>query len=70
MHARTHAHSSLSPACGSLALFPLFINELICDIRNKVRHGIQFSIDFIKLFILLFADDVAVFSDPVVGLQY
>jgi hypothetical protein len=53
----------------SPVLFSLFINELTKDIVNRGRHGIQLSPDLIELFILLFADDVILFSDTVVGLQ-
>ena len=50
-------------------LFSLLINELTLEIRRCGRHGIQLSPDLVELFLLLFADDVALFSDTVVGLQ-
>ena len=50
-------------------LFSLFINELTKDIIENGKHGIQLSPDLIELLILLFADDVVLFSDSVIGLQ-
>ena len=50
-------------------IFSLFINELTKDILLDGRHGIQLSPDFIQLLIILFADDVALLSDSVIGLQ-
>ena len=50
-------------------LFPLFINELIKDIIENGKHGIQLSPDLVELLILLFADDVILFSDSVIELQ-
>ena len=53
----------------SPVLFSLFINELTKDITISGIHGVQLSPDFIQLLILLFADDVALISDSVGGLQ-
>ena len=50
-------------------LFSFFINELIIELTNSNYHGIQLSPDLIELFCLLFADDVALFSDSIIGLQ-
>ena len=50
-------------------LFSLFINELTKDITENGKHGIQLSPDLIELMILLFADDVVLFSDSVIELQ-
>ncbi len=50
-------------------LFSLLINELTKDITENGKHGIQLSPDLIELLILLFADDVVLFSDSVIGLQ-
>ena len=47
----------------------MFINDLAADIIKNGRHGIQLLPDMIELFILLFADDIALLSDTVVGLQ-
>ena len=55
-------------AC-SPVLFSLFINELALEIINNGRHGVNFSQYFIELFILLFADDILLLSETVVGLQ-
>lgn len=53
----------------SPVLFSLFINELTKDIIQNGKHGIQLAPEMIELFILLFADDVVLFSDSVIGLQ-
>ena len=50
-------------------LFSLFINELAMDIINNGRHGASLSYDIIELFNLLFADDIILLSETVVGLQ-
>lgn len=50
-------------------IFSLFINELATDIINNGRHGVQLIPDMIQLFILLFADDIVLLSDSVIGLQ-
>ena len=50
-------------------LFSLFINDLAADIIKNGRHGIQLLPDMIKLFILLFADDIVLLSDTIVELQ-
>ena len=55
-------------AC-SPVLFSLFINELTKEINEQGRHGIQLSPEFVQILILLFADDVALMSDSIVGLQ-
>jgi len=49
-------------------LFSLFINELATDLMENGRHGIL--LDIVELFILLFADDVALLSYTPVGLQH
>lgn len=53
----------------SQILFSLFINELTKDILSEGRHGIQLSPDLVQLLILLFADDVDLISDSIIGLQ-
>ena len=50
-------------------LFSFFINELISVIQNSGYRGIQLFPDLIEIFCLLFADDVVLFSDTIVGLQ-
>ena len=50
-------------------LFSLLINELTKDIVQNGKHSLQLSPEFIHLLILLFADDVALLSDSVAGLQ-
>ena len=50
-------------------LFSVFINELARNIIKEGKHGIQLFPDLIELFILLFADDIVLLSDTIVGLQ-
>jgi hypothetical protein len=50
-------------------LFSLFINELHETLANSDLYGIQLTPDLIQIFTLLFADDVALISDTVNGLQ-
>ena len=53
----------------SPVLFSLFINDLALDIINNGRHGVSLSSDFVQLVILLFADDMILLSETVIGLQ-
>ncbi len=53
----------------SPVLFSLFINELALEIINNGRHGAILNPDFIELFIMLFADDIVLLSETVIGLQ-
>ena len=53
----------------SPTLFSLFINQLANHISVEGRHGIQLLPDLLELFILLFADDVALLSMTPIGLQ-
>lgn len=53
----------------SPVLFSLFINELVDLIENSGLKGIQLFPESIEIFLLLFADDVALISDSVIGLQ-
>ena len=56
----------------SLILFVLFIDELhtFCTllVENNIR-GIQLFPDIVEIFLLMFADDIALLSDTVIGLQ-
>ena len=52
-----------------LFFFSLFINELALEIIQNGKHGATFGNDFIELFILLFADDIVLLSETVIGLQ-
>ena len=45
------------------------LHSLAADIIKNGRHGIQLLPDMIELFILLFADDIVLLSDTIVGLQ-
>ena len=47
----------------------MFINDLAADLIKNGKHGIQLLPDMIELFILLFADDIVLLSDTIVGLQ-
>ena len=53
----------------SPVLFSLFINELALDIIYNGRHGVSLSNVFVQLVILLFADDMILLSETVIGLQ-
>ena len=53
----------------SPVLFSLFITDLALAIINNGRHGVSLSSDFIQLVILLFADDMILLSETVIGLQ-
>lgn len=50
-------------------LFSIFIDELTVDIENSGSHGVQLNPSFIHVLLLMFADDVALIADTVVGLQ-
>ena len=47
----------------------LFINELTLDIVNDGKHGAILSSTLVKIFILLFADDIVIVSETAIGLQ-
>ena len=53
----------------SPTLFSLFINQLANHINSKGVHGVQLLPTLMELFILLFADDVALISTSPGGLQ-
>jgi hypothetical protein len=53
----------------SPVLFSLFINELALEVINNGRHGVTFLLDNFELFVLLFADDIVLVSETVIGLQ-
>ncbi|XP_077978836.1 uncharacterized protein LOC144434256 [Glandiceps talaboti] len=57
--------SVLSPV-----LFSLFIDELYQIITKAGFKGVQLTQDMFDLFVLLYADDVVIFADTVVGLQH
>ena len=50
-------------------LFSYFINQLANDIIEGGSHGIQLLPNQIELFLMLFADDLALMSSTVAGLQ-
>ena len=53
----------------SPALFTLFINEFSELIENSGISGVQLFPEDVQVLILLFADDIALISDTIVGLQ-
>ena len=53
----------------SPVLFSFLINELASEILLRGKHGIQLLPREIELFLLMFADDIALFSSTTVGLQ-
>ena len=53
----------------SPALFTLFINKFAELIENSGIPGVQLFPEVIQVMILLFADDIALISDTIVGLQ-
>ena len=53
----------------SPVLFSLFINERALAIINNGRHGVSLSSDCVQLVILLFADNMILLSEIVIGLQ-
>eukprot|EP00745_Piridium_sociabile_P024691 TRINITY_DN39152_c0_g3_i6.p1 TRINITY_DN39152_c0_g3~~TRINITY_DN39152_c0_g3_i6.p1 ORF type:complete len:696 (-),score=54.33 TRINITY_DN39152_c0_g3_i6:199-2037(-) len=53
----------------SPTLFSLFINQLADHVEQKGKHGVQLLPDIMELFILLFADDLALLSTTPCGLQ-
>ena len=50
-------------------IFSLFINQLANYITETGRRGIQLLSGLVELFILLFADDVALLATTPCGLQ-
>ena len=50
-------------------LFSMFVNEFTKIIETSGLRGIQLYPDLIEIFILLFADDIALIADTVGGLQ-
>ena len=56
--------------CGlSPTLFSLFINQLANHVNSTGIHGVQLLPTYMEIFILLFADDVALISTSPGGLQ-
>mgnify|MGYP002259916051 CR=1 FL=1 len=50
-------------------LFCFFIKELASQIETSCSNGIQLHPSVFQVFLLLFADDVVLFSSTVIGLQ-
>ena len=53
----------------SPALFSLFVNEIAIGMEAVGKHGIQLQLGLAELFLLLFADDLALLSSTATGLQ-
>ena len=53
----------------SPVLFLLCINDLALEIIIAGRHDASFRSSLVELFVLLFADDILLLSETVVGLQ-
>ena len=53
----------------SPVIFSIFVNELTKLIENSDIHGIQLFPDITEIFLLLFADDIALISDTIQGLK-
>ena len=53
----------------SCTFFSLFVSKLASEMINNGRHRVTFISFFVELFILLFADDIILLSETVVGLQ-
>ena len=53
----------------SPGLFSMFINEIAVELSNVGQHGIQLQPGMLELFLLLFADDLALLSSTAIGLQ-
>ena len=53
----------------SPALFSLFVNEIAVELETVGKHGIQLQPGLVELFLLLFADDLALLASTSVGLQ-
>ena len=47
----------------------MFTNEIAVELSNVGQHGIQLQPGMLGLFLLLFADDLALLSSTAVGLQ-
>ena len=50
-------------------MFSLLINELYTKLSENDIRGIQLFPDIVEIFLLMFADDIALISDTVIGLQ-
>jgi hypothetical protein len=55
--------------CSSPILFSFLINELAQNVIRRGRHGVQLMQNMAEIFLLLFADDVALVSTTPAGLQ-
>ena len=50
-------------------LFSMFVKEFTKIVETNGLHGIQLHLELIEIFILLFADDIALVADTIGGLQ-
>ena len=58
------------PGKGSPIIFSLFINDLISYIKSECNRGTFVTQQIEDIFALMFADDVASFSDTNIRLQH
>ena len=49
--------------------FNVHFNEIAVELSNVGQHGIQLQPGMLELFLLLFADDLALLSSTAIGLQ-
>ena len=56
-------------ALESPSIFNLYINVVAQYVRERGKHGVQIQSGFMEIFLLLFADDIALLSTTRVGLQ-
>ena len=54
--------------CLSPILFAMYVNDIEREFITKGADGVDLG--FIKLFLLLYADDIVIFSESAVGLQH
>ena len=56
-------------AIESPSIFSLYINKVADYVRRQGKHGVQMMPGMMEIFLLLFADDIALISTTPVGLQ-
>ena len=47
----------------------IFVNELATELENSDLRGVQLFPDLAQILLLIFADDLALISDSIIGLQ-
>ena len=62
--------SGLKQGCKcSSTLFSLIVNEVAMEVNKKGKHGVQLMPDMTTIHLLIYADDIVLLSDTVMGLQ-